>query len=178
MCCQLDYDNFFLAKNENQGLSLTEIFRYLMYRKDDILKASGRKGDTAMISGIGGMGFNPYIYPVNEEPGRVQTASEAAKESEDSIRTESSAVSLTADNEAGQTNNAPVKSNPNDFKYDFKKGNDLNIIQGTSKFKELENTDKALAQMQQDSILDRYKYFVNPSNLGTDEDGTVRIKVK
>ena len=131
-----------------------------------------------MISGIGGMGFNPYIYPVNEETGRVQTAPEAAKESEDSIRTESSAVSLTADNEAAQTNNAPVKSNPNDFKYDFKKGNDLNIIQGTSKFKELENTDKALAQMQQDSILDRYKYFVNPSNLGTDEDGTVRIKVK
>ena len=40
-----------------------------------------------MISGIGGMSFNPYIYPVNEEPGRVQTAPEVAKESEDSIRT-------------------------------------------------------------------------------------------
>ena len=38
MCCQLDYGNFFPAKNENQGLSLTEIFRYLMYRKDDVLK--------------------------------------------------------------------------------------------------------------------------------------------
>ena len=28
---------FFSCKNENQGLSLTEIFRYLMYRKDDVL---------------------------------------------------------------------------------------------------------------------------------------------
>lgn len=37
MCCLLDYGNFFSAKNENQGLSLSEFFRYLMYRKDDVL---------------------------------------------------------------------------------------------------------------------------------------------
>ena len=37
------------------------------------------------------------------------------------------------------------------------------------------NIDKALYDMKKDTVLDKYKFFVDSPNLGTDKDGTVRI---
>ena len=34
---------------------------------------------------------------------------------------------------------------------------------------------KPLSDMKKDAVLDKYKFFVDSPNLGTDNDGTVRI---
>jgi hypothetical protein len=60
----------------------------------------------------------------------------------------------------------------------FRGGKELNIFGSTSRFNEISDADEAVKSMKKDDVLDRYTYFVNPvaSGLGTDEDGTVKLK--
>lgn len=74
-----------------------------------------------------------------------------------------------------EENPAPRTSEPSQFTFDFKKGNPFHLIAATSPVEDLD-VEKALSEMKKDAVLEPYKYFVNPANLGTDEDGTVRIK--
>jgi hypothetical protein len=71
-------------------------------------------------------------------------------------------------------NQAPKNSNAADFTFDFKKNNNFNLVGATSSMEDMD-LDKAMSDMKKDSVLDQYKFFVNPVNLGTDEDGTVRL---
>ena len=48
-------------------------------------------------------------------------------------------------------------------------------IEGATRDYEDINVGKALSDMKKDAVLDKYKFFVDSPNLGTDNDGTVRI---
>ena len=69
---------------------------------------------------------------------------------------------------------APRQSDPSDFLFDFKRNNSFNLIAATNDTEDID-VDKALDDMQKDAVLVQYKYFVGPTNLGTDQDGTVRM---
>ncbi len=72
------------------------------------------------------------------------------------------------------SNKAPKHSAPADFTFDFKKDNRFNLEGATKDYEDI-NISKALSDMKKDTILDKYKFFVDSPNLGTDGDGTVRI---
>lgn len=72
------------------------------------------------------------------------------------------------------TNQAPKHSEPADFIFDFRKDSRFNLEGATKDYEDI-NIDKALYDMKKDTVLDKYKFFVDSPNLGTDKDGTVRI---
>lgn len=126
-----------------------------------------------MISAINGY-RSPYMYSVSDD--NVRTQNEKAQENKVSDVKEE-AVSLAQDN-SGRADRAPVKSDNSSLMDSFRGGKDLNIFGSNSRFNEIEHAEKALMDMKKDDILDRYTYFVNPTStgLGTDADGTVRLK--
>ena len=66
----------------------------------------------------------------------------------------------------------------NNLVFDFKKDNDFNLVGASSKLEDLD-VEKALSDMQKDSVLSQYRFFVKPSEgLGTDGDGTVRKVIR
>ncbi|MDD6797896.1 MAG: hypothetical protein PUE71_06375 [Clostridia bacterium] len=66
----------------------------------------------------------------------------------------------------------------NNLVFDFKKDNDFNLVGASSKLEDLD-VEKALSDMQKDSVLSQYRFFVKPSEgLGTDSDGTVRKVIR
>lgn len=71
-------------------------------------------------------------------------------------------------------NQAPKHSDPADFTFDFKKEKKFNLEGATRDYEDI-NVGKALSDMKKDAVLDKYKFFVDSPNLGTDNDGTVRI---
>ena len=60
------------------------------------------------------------------------------------------------------------------FTFDFKKEKKFNLEGATRDYEDI-NVGKALSDMKKDAVLDKYKFFVDSPNLGTDNDGTVRI---
>ena len=126
-----------------------------------------------MISAVNGYG-SPYMYSVSDD--NVRTQNEKAQENKVSDVKEE-AVSLAQDN-SERADRAPVKSDNSSLMDSFRGGKDLNIFGSNSRFNEIEHAEKALMDMKKDDILDRYTYFVNPTStgLGTDADGTVRLK--
>ncbi len=79
-----------------------------------------------------------------------------------------------AESKHTSSNKAPKHSVPEDFTFDFKKDNRFNLEGATKDYEDI-NISKALSDMKKDTILDKYKFFVDSPNLGTDSDGTVRI---
>ena len=78
--------------------------------------------------------------------------------------------------EIEEINKAPRSTDPNSVSLEFNKGNDYSYIGST---KDIENLDvaKAISDMQQDSILQEYNYFVGSgANVFSSEDGTVIAK--
>lgn len=71
-------------------------------------------------------------------------------------------------------NKAPKYSDPTDFSFDFRKEKRFNLEGATRDYEDI-NVSKAISEMKKDSVLDKYKFFVDTPNLGTDSDGTVRI---
>ena len=61
-------------------------------------------------------------------------------------------------------NNAPKFSDPEKL-FNIKKNNGFE-----------DDIDKAIDDMKKEVVLEQYTYFVEPANLGTDADGTVRLK--
>ena len=73
-------------------------------------------------------------------------------------------------------NKAPKNADLNHLFFDFKKNNEYNLVGATSKIEDLD-VDKAITDMQKDSVLDQYKFFVKTA-LTTDEDGSVRQVIR
>ena len=69
---------------------------------------------------------------------------------------------------------APKHSNPSDFTFDFRHEKRFNLEGATKDYEDI-NVGKALSDMKKDTVLDKYKFFVDTPNLGTDADGTVKI---
>ncbi len=126
-----------------------------------------------MISAINGY-RSPYMYSVSDDNMRIQN-DKAQENNISGVKEE--AVSVTQDNNE-KADRAPVKSDSGNIMDSFRGGKDLNIFGSNSRFNEIEHAEKALMDMKKDDILDRYTYFINPANsgLGTDADGTVRLK--
>jgi hypothetical protein len=71
-------------------------------------------------------------------------------------------------------NAATRNDNPSTFEFDFKKHNGFQLVGATSYIEDMD-VKKAISDMKKDAVLDQYKFFVNSNNLGTDQDGTVRV---
>lgn len=80
----------------------------------------------------------------------------------------------TTDHSLAAGNKAPKYSDPTDFSFDFRKEKRFNLEGATRDYEDI-NVSKAISEMKKDSVLDKYKFFVDTPNLGTDSDGTVRI---
>ena len=128
-----------------------------------------------MISAINGYSRSPYMYSVSHD--NIRTQQDTVEENKISDVKEE-AVSLAQNNDSGKDYRTPVKSDNSSLMDSFRGGKDLNIFGSNSRFNEIEHAEKALMDMKKDDILDRYTYFVNPTStgLGTDADGTVRLK--
>ncbi|MDO5402090.1 MAG: hypothetical protein Q4F11_01505 [Eubacteriales bacterium] len=73
------------------------------------------------------------------------------------------------------TQNGRAKADITDCTLELKKNNKYNLVAATSEAEDID-VSKALLDMKKDNVLDRYKFFVNHARLGTDSDGTVRLK--
>jgi hypothetical protein len=137
-----------------------------------------------MITGINGYGASQYEYSAKDNADKVQKP-----ETEDikaaGVKVNSQAADETKaaaapadDKESASVQKAPVKTDSRSVMNAFRGGKELNIFSSTSRFNEISDADEAVKSMKKDDVLDRYTYFVNPvaSGLGTDEDGTVRLK--
>ena len=78
------------------------------------------------------------------------------------------------DEQVKEADKTPRHSDPKNFTFDFKKGNEFNLEGATRDYEDI-NVSKALTDMKKDEVLEQYKFFVDSPNLGTDTDGTVRI---
>ena len=78
------------------------------------------------------------------------------------------------DEQVKEVDKTPRHSDPKNFTFDFKKGNEFNLEGATRDYEDI-NVSKALTDMKKDEVLEQYKFFVDSPNLGTDTDGTVRI---
>jgi hypothetical protein len=139
-----------------------------------------------MITGINGYGVSQYDYSAKDNAAKLQkpeaeeTKVAGLKANEGSqAADETKAVAAPEDDkESASVQKAPVKTDSRSVMNAFRGGKELNIFSSTSRFNEISDADKAVKSMKKDDVLDRYTYFVNPvaSGLGTDEDGTVRLK--
>ena len=78
---------------------------------------------------------------------------------------------------------APAHSDPKEFTFDFQNRNRFNLVAATSSMEDVD-IKKAVSDMEKDPVLDQYKFFIGTvpqeqkvPNLGTDEDGTVTLKM-
>ena len=90
------------------------------------------------------------------------------------VEAESVAYVYADDEQVKEADKTPRHSDPKNFTFDFKKGNEFNLEGATRDYEDI-NVSKALTDMKKDEVLERYKFFVDSPNLGTDTDGTVRI---
>lgn len=104
--------------------------------------------------------------PSIESAQTIQQSSTAAEAGENGDKQESG-----FDPESVRT---PKVSNPEDFAFDFKWNNQFNLVAASSDTEDID-VEKALDDMHKDTVLEQYKFFVESANLGTDEDGTVRL---
>mgnify|MGYP006866755866 CR=1 FL=1 len=72
------------------------------------------------------------------------------------------------------TAETPKLSDPEKL-FNIKKNNGFDFTEKSVKFNQ-EDIDKAIDDMKKEVVLEQYTYFVEPANLGTDADGTVRLK--
>ena len=119
--------------------------------------------------GYGGFGAFQNNYRINDIP-RVDINKPAIPVEEVKEPAQSPKI------EIEEINKAPRSTDPNSVSLEFNKGNDYSYI-GSAK--DIENLDvaKAISDMQQDSILQEYNYFVGSgANVFSSEDGTVIAK--
>ena len=99
-------------------------------------------------------------------------------------QTEETGAGLTAGGDnAQQQTPAPAHSDPKEFTFDFANRSRFNLVAATSSMEDVD-IKKAVSDMEKDSVLSQYKFFVGTApqmqkvpNLGTDADGTVRLKM-
>jgi hypothetical protein len=139
-----------------------------------------------MITGINGYGAGQYEYAVKGNAAKAQkpeaedakAAGLKAQENSQPADETKAAAADTEDKVSANVQKAPTTADSRSVMNAFRGGKELNIFSSTSRFNEISDADEAVKSMKKDDVLDRYTYFVNPvaSGLGTDEDGTVRLK--
>lgn len=124
------------------------------------------------LSGVYGYGLSPYIANgFNKSIDGGDDINDIAVSQQENTVAEESIGSPVED----KTPKAPKASNPEDFTFDFKKNNSYNLVAATSPVDDID-VEKAVSEMNKDEVLNQYKFFVGHTNLGTDADGTVRLK--
>lgn len=136
------------------------------------------------LSGIYGYGLSPYIsnglngggdIAVNQQEDAAVVNGSPLKEQE----TQAESAAMQQETPVGENGDnlvrAPKVSDPNDFTFDFRKNNTYNLVGATSAVEDMD-VEKAVSDMKKDVVLNQYKFFVGNTNLGTDADGTVRLK--
>lgn len=136
------------------------------------------------LSGIYGYGLSPYIsnglngggdIAVNQQEDAAVVNGSPLKEQE----TQAESAAMQQETPVGENGDNPVRapkvSDPNDFTFDFRKNNTYNLVGATSAVEDMD-VEKAVSDMKKDVVLNQYKFFVGNTNLGTDADGTVRLK--
>ena len=116
--------------------------------------------------------------PINKAQGCNKGGKEAA------VTQEETGAGLTAGGDnAQQQTPAPAHSDPREFTFDFANRSRFNLVAATSSMEDVD-IKKAVSDMEKDSVLSQYKFFVGTApqmqkvpNLGTDADGTVRLKM-
>jgi hypothetical protein len=58
--------------------------------------------------------------------------------------------------------------------YAFRQAPSFQLVGVTSEIEDVD-VEKAFADMKKDTVLEQYKYFIDSPNMGTDENGTVRL---
>jgi hypothetical protein len=58
--------------------------------------------------------------------------------------------------------------------YTFPQAPSFQLVGATSEIEDID-VEKAFADMKKDTVLEQYKYFIDSPNMGTDENGTVRM---
>ncbi len=136
------------------------------------------------LSGIYGYGLSPYIsnslnsnedIAVNQQEDAAVAGVNALKEHAAQAEASAAQQEAQANEKVGNNVKAPKVSNPNDFTFDFRKNNPYNLVGATSPVEDID-VEKAVSDMKKEVVLDQYKFFVGDANLGTDADGTVRLK--
>lgn len=127
------------------------------------------------IYGINQHGSQMYINSIDDsdklnvvkDNGSIDSGSNGISDNSDSMPGDF------ADNHNSR-NNAPKFSDPEKL-FNIKKNNGFDFTEKSVKFNQ-DDIDKAIDDMKKEVVLEQYTYFVEPANLGTDADGTVRLK--
>ena len=127
------------------------------------------------IYGINQHGSQMYINSIDDsdklnvvkENGSIDSGSNGISDNSNSMPGDF------ADNQNSR-NNAPKFSDPEKL-FNIKKNNGFDFTEKSVKFNQ-DDIDKAIDDMKREVVLEQYTYFVEPANLGTDADGTVRLK--
>lgn len=140
----------------------------------------GRKESAMSVSGININSYYNNSYKAesvsdNEQLSGVQEAASTQEET---------GAGVTAGGETAQhKSTAPAHSDPKEFTFDFTSRSRFNLVAATSSMEDVD-IKKAVSDMEKDSVLNQYKFFVGTApqmqkvpNLGTDADGTVRLKM-
>lgn len=137
--------------------------------------------ESAMTAG--GININSYYNSYNNryvagmpDDSKIVIAQEPVKEEQ--LQADSS-ESRQAD-EKERENKSAAHASPKEFTFDFGYANKFNLVAAQSSVEDVD-IKKAVMDMKKDTVLNQYKFFVGTTsegtpNLGTDADGTVRLK--
>ena len=132
---------------------------------------------------ISGINISSY-YNNSYKAGSVSDNEQLSGVQEAAVTQEETGAGLTAGGDnAQQQTPAPAHSDPREFTFDFANRSRFNLVAATSSMEDVD-IKKAVSDMEKDSVLSQYKFFVGTApqmqkvpNLGTDADGTVRLKM-
>lgn len=136
--------------------------------------------ESAMTAG--GININTYYnnynnrYAAEMPDNKIVPAQEPVKEEQ--LQADSSGNRQADERE--HKNKAALYASPKEFTFDFGYANKFNLVAAQSSVEDVD-IKKAVMDMKKDTVLNQYKFFVGTAsertaNLGTDADGTVRLK--
>lgn len=137
--------------------------------------------ESAMTAG--GININSYYNSYNNryvagipDDNKIVTAQEPVKEEQ--LQADSSESRQSDEKE--RENKSAAHASPKEFTFDFGYANKFNLVAAQSSVEDVD-IKKAVMDMKKDTVLNQYKFFVGTTsegtpNLGTDADGTVRLK--
>ncbi len=149
-----------------------------------INKAQGcNKGRKESAMSVSGINISSY-YNNSYKAGSVSDNEQLSGVQETAATQEETGTGVTAGGETAQQKSAaPAHSDPKEFTFDFTSRSRFNLVAATSSMEDVD-IKKAVSDMEKDSVLNQYKFFVGTApqmqkvpNLGTDADGTVRLKM-
>lgn len=126
------------------------------------------------IYGINQHGSQMYINSIDDDKLNVVKDNGSIDSGSNGISDNSNSMPGDFADNQNSRNNAPKFSDPEKL-FNIKKNNGFDFTEKSVKFNQ-DDIDKAIDDMKKEVVLEQYTYFVEPANLGTDADGTVRLK--